>query len=135
MARASYASILTITAGSTAELPSTDSLLVGVGTLVMLRVIVPPGPLGEITVYLKHNDRQLIPAPGGVYDNLDDDIIETPCDFPITPNEQVLTLCGYAPVANFDHDVRWEVIVDVTETEEASLTPSIIIDRLRGFLG
>lgn len=134
MARASFASTLTVTAGTTADLPSTDSLLVGVGTLVLLRLIIPPGPRGEVSLYLKHNDRQLIPAPGGLYDNLDDDIIDTPCDFPITPNEQTLTLCGFAPYANFDHEIRWEVIVDVTETEEASITPSLIVNRLRGLL-
>jgi hypothetical protein len=135
MAVLSFIETLAIPAGTTLLDPSRQELNVVPGRVVLLRLYVPPGPRGEVSLWFLHQFSQLAPAPPKTWDNLDDDIIEYPLHYDVRPGETQFHLCGASPYATFEHSIDFELLVD-TATQPGTTTPQLgLTDRLLSALG
>jgi hypothetical protein len=129
-----YAS-LTVPAGTPPDSPATVELKVVPGRVKLIRLYVPPGPRGEVSLWVLHQTRQLLPVPPGVYQWVDDDIIEVALDYPAAKNETLFTLCASSEFANFPHRIDLEILVDADEAVSNVETSGSLLDRLGDLLG
>jgi hypothetical protein len=127
MAVTVYYSRLTIPAGTTTAAPASATVRVNPGRLIQLRLYVPPGPQGTVSLWFNHLSRQLAPVPPSTWDNLDDINPTYPLDYDLPPNETSLTLYGVSPNASFSHSIDFEVLVDSVRTvEPGRSTPNLV---------
>ena len=132
MAVTVYYGRLTIPAGTGLAAPATLTLRTQPGRLIMFRLYVPPGPRGEVSLWLKHQQSQVAPVPPATWDNLDDDVLEYPLDLPLLVNETDLALCGASPNANFEHNVDFEALVESPDALIGAGTPPSLGSRILG---
>jgi hypothetical protein len=126
---------LTIPAGTTVASPAAQPLSVAPGKIVLARLYVPPGPRGEVSLWLEHNARQFAPVPPGTWDHLDAITLEIPLDYPVPVGEQVITLKATSTNANFEHQVDFEILVDTSFAPLASASPQTLVERVAGLFG
>jgi hypothetical protein len=135
MAITVYYDRLTIPAGTAKASPVESHLRTAPGRLVLVRLYVPPGPRGEVSLWLLHQRSQVAPVPPSTWDNLDDDVLEFPLDLPLPVNETDLTLVGCSPNANFQHAIDFEVLVDTSGQPAATGIVSNVAQRILGVFG
>jgi len=129
-----FSSTLTIPAGTTLTAPAEQELNVVPGRVVLLRIIVPPGPRGEVDLWLLHQRSQLAPAAPGRWHALDDDILEWPLQYDVGPGETQFHLCGTSPDANFSHGITFELLVDASTPAPETRSPSSLWGKLSNIL-
>ena len=135
MAVMTYAGALLIPAGTVAASPATDTLVTAPGVALLVRLIVPPGPRGEVSLWLKHIETIIAPVPPATWDNLDDDLVDYPLSIVTTPGMVNFTLCGCSPYANFDHTITWQLQVDTSPQVSVPEPTTNLLGRLMGALG
>ena len=135
MAVVHFLAALTIPAGTPSSAPASQALITAPGVAKFLRLYVPPGPRGEVALYLQHLERRIAPVPPATWDNLDDDVVEYPLDLPLPFGETRFTLCGYSPTASFQHIISFEIHVDTTPSVTTPASTQSLLSRLAGVLG
>jgi hypothetical protein len=133
MSRTTYEATLTIPKGTTRSAPVSATLETAPGRLRLFRLVVPPGPRGEVSLWLNHQTHQLLPVPPGTYNNLDDITIVENVDLEIPTNEADFTLYGIAPNASFDHTVSFALSVESASPETLIGTAQAVISRVASF--
>ena len=126
---------LTIPAGTAVTNPETQEVTVVPGRAVLLRLYVPPGPRGEVSLWFNHQSSQLAPAPPGSWDALDGVTLEVPLQYDVFDGEEIFTLLGASPNANFDHTIDFEVLVETENAREGGFNLSGIRQALSNVLG
>lgn len=134
MAVVHFSGALVIPAGTPASAPATSEIVTAPGRAILLRLFVPPGPRGEVSLYLQYMERRVAPVPPATWDNLDDDLIDWPLDLPLPAAETRFTLAGSSPFANFPHTISWEIHVDTSTPQEAPQQSTTLLGRLAGIL-
>jgi hypothetical protein len=135
MAVNTFYGTLTVSAGSTAADPDEVTIHTAPGTLLIVRLNSPEGPRGVVSLYLRHQTRQVAPTPPEVWTNFDRLTLDYPLTLPLPVNETDLTLVGFAPYANYDHDINVEALVDTSESQPQPQTPQSLLSRLTSALG
>lgn len=135
MATVPFYASLVIPAGTADLTPATVEVVVAPGRVKLVRLYVPPGPQGEVKLWLLHQTRQLLPVPPGVYQWFDDHIIEAAIDYPAPANETLFTLCGSSPTANFSHRVDMEISIETDESQAAPASSAGLLSSLADLLG
>jgi len=135
MAVVQFLAALTVPAATSPSSPAMQEIICAPGVAKLLRLYVPPGPRGEVSLYLEHVERQVAPVPPATWDNLDDDVVDYPLDLQLSPGETKFTLCGYSPNANFQHIIPFEIHIDVTPLAEEIASTQSLFARLAGVLG
>lgn len=135
MATVPFYASLTVPAGTADLAPATVEVTVAPGRVKLVRLYVPPGPQGEVKLWLLHQTRQLLPVPPGVYQWFDDHIIEAAIDYPAPVNETLFTLCGSSPTANFSHRIDLEISVETDESLGVPPSPAGLLNTLAEILG
>ncbi len=136
MAVIHFVASLTVPPGTTASAPAEQELVTAPGIARLLRLYVPPGPRGEVSLYLMHQQRRVAPVPPATWDNLDDDVVDYPLDLALPVAETRFALVGCAPNANFEHTVTFEIHVDTTQAIAiATTSPQTLLARLAGLFG
>lgn len=130
-----FSSTLTIPAGTTVLAPEKQELNVVPGRIVFLRLYVPPGPRGEVSLWFKHQNSQLAPAPPKTWDNLDDDVLTYPLDYAVLPGETQFHLYGASPGANFEHAIEFELMIDTSQEQAAIQPPGSLTGKFLNALG
>jgi hypothetical protein len=129
-----FSAALAIPAGTQAGDPATSEITTAPGRAILLRMVVPPGPRGEVSLWLRHMERRIAPVPPATWDNLDDDLVDWPLDLELPVGETRFTLLGSSPNANFSHTVSWEIHVDTTTPAQAPTQSTTLLGRLAGIL-
>jgi hypothetical protein len=129
-----FGASLVIPAATPDTAPALSEIVTAPGRAILLRLFVPPGPRGEISLYLQYMERRLAPTPPATWDNLDDDVVDWPLDIPLPSSETRFALAGSSPTANFAHTVPWEIHVDTTPPEAAPRSSTTLLGRLAGIL-
>jgi hypothetical protein len=135
MAVVTYSGALTVPAGTAASDPATDELNTAPGVAVLVRLIVPPGPRGEVSLWLEHMEHVIAPVPPATWDNLDDDLVDYPLTIALTSGFTRFRLNGAAPGANFDHTITWQIQVDTAPQVSVPTSTPGLFERLVGVLG
>src|SRR3989304_6455694 len=135
MATTVYYARLTIPAGTPAPAPVEQVLPCRPGRLSLVRLYVPPGPRGEVSVWLLHQRSQIAPVPPATWDNLDDDIMEYPLGLELAINEADISLGGGSPNANFEHAIDFECQVEATAPGFAPSALSELPGRILAIFG
>lgn len=135
MAVTVYYDRLTIPAGTSASDPVEETIRTAPGRLMLVRLYVPPGPRGEVSLWLLHQRSQVAPVPPATWDNLDDDIVEFPLDLPLAINETDITLVGASPNANFQHAIDFEVLVETSGPASQPGVAGSLGARILGLFG
>jgi hypothetical protein len=135
MAVMTYSGALVIPAGTTAASPATDELVTAPGVALLVRLIVPPGPRGEVSLWLEHVERAIAPVPPDTWDQLDDDLVDYPLNIVVTSGMTTFRLVGISPGANFQHTITWQVNVDVSPQFQIPTATPNLFERLIGALG
>lgn len=128
-----YFGTLTIPAATPLSTPVETVIETAPGRLVKARIYVPPGPRGEIIVWLNHEQRQIAPVPPYRYSQVDDDIIDVPLDYDVPINQNEFTLLGASPNANFSHRIDVELLVDTSVSSARQVSSQSLIERLSSF--
>ena len=124
-----------IPAGTALLNPVKQALSVVPGRVVLLRLYVPPGPRGEISLWFKHQNSQLAPSPPSTWDRLDGVTLEWPLDYEGSEGETQFHLYAASPDANFQHTIDFELLVEAAEEAQPTTTPRSIMDRVSGLFG
>jgi len=135
MAIVPFSAKLNIQPGTTSDEPASVSVEVAPGRLVKARIYVPPGPRGEIELWLNMALHQIAPVEPGTYRNVDDDILDIPLDLEVSKNESRITLYGIAPYANFEHNIDLELLVDTASSPATPPAAFSLSDRLANLFG
>jgi len=132
---ATFLETLTVPLGTPLDTPVQQELIVTPGSVVALRLYVPPGPRGELYLRLLHRGVQVLPARTGTWWRLDNVVLTQPLDVVVLKGDAFFYLQGASPTASFNHSVDFELIVDPSEKATPALSASTLLERLAGIFG
>lgn len=121
-----FVKTLTVTARSTERDPSTIEARLIKGKLIHIEVAFPPGPGGYVSVVIRDGELQIAPAnPEGSF-SWDNFTHSFTMNYEMVDPPYALTLKGWSPDADYDHDIVFRFDVDTLGKDEREL----LLDRM-----
>ena len=112
-----FAFPLTIPAGTTEDIPFTQTLTLDFGVITKISIKFPAGCHGLVQIQLLQNESVLIPLNGDTWLSGDDETVESEIYFQFNSEPYELKFLGISPNCSYDHTIL--VRVEILSADEA----------------